>query len=201
MRCTGSAMASVNCSRSQSASVVSADTKASRLYSPSSRPPEPTPAHSEYPAGVSAVRGGRGSPSSAKPSSRATVEPFLGAIAAGRAVAAAPAFAIRRAACPMVRCRPAAPTGPRPRAAVEQRIALQLGLDIGHQIEIGQLQQLDRLHQLRRHHQRLALADLESLGQCHLTGRPNWSDSCLISAFRSLSLPISAAQVSAARDT
>ena len=43
--------------------------------------------------------------------------------------------------------------------AVEQRIALEFGFDIGHQIEIGELQKLDRLHQVRRHHQRLALAD------------------------------------------
>ena len=36
---------------------------------------------------------------------------------------------------------------------LEQRIALQLVLDIGGEIEARQLQQLDRLHQLRRHHQ------------------------------------------------
>ena len=52
-------------------------------------------------------------------------------------------------------------------AAVEQRIALELGFHIGDQIEIGELQQLDRLHQLRRHHQRLALPDLESLRKRH----------------------------------
>ena len=52
-------------------------------------------------------------------------------------------------------------------AALEQRIALQLGLDIAGEIEIGQLQQLDGLHQLRRHHQRLALPELESLGKRH----------------------------------
>ncbi len=45
-------------------------------------------------------------------------------------------------------------------AAVEQRVLLELGLDIGDQIEIGELQQLDGLHQLRRHHQRLTLSDL-----------------------------------------
>ena len=48
--------------------------------------------------------------------------------------------------------------------AVEQRIALELRFDVGDQIQIRQLQELDRLHELRRHHQRLALADLESLG-------------------------------------
>jgi hypothetical protein len=47
MRRTGLAIASVSCSRSQSASVVSAETKASRLYSPSSRPPVPVLAHSD----------------------------------------------------------------------------------------------------------------------------------------------------------
>ena len=44
--------------------------------------------------------------------------------------------------------------------ALEQRVALELGLDIGDEVEIGELQQLDGLHQLRRHHQRLALAEL-----------------------------------------
>ena len=52
-------------------------------------------------------------------------------------------------------------------ARLEQRIALELGVDIGDEVEVGELQQLDGLHQLRRHHQRLALPDLESLGQRH----------------------------------
>ncbi len=51
--------------------------------------------------------------------------------------------------------------------AVEQRIALQFGLDIGDEVEIGELQQLDGLHQLRRHHQSLALPKLKSLRKCH----------------------------------
>ncbi len=56
--------------------------------------------------------------------------------------------------------------------ALEQRIALELGLDIGHQIQVRQLQELDRLHQLRRHHQRLALAKLEFLRKRHYACRP-----------------------------
>ena len=59
-----------------------------------------------------------------------------------------------------------------PSAALEQRIALQLGIDIGDQVEIGELQQLDRLHQLRRHHQRLALAKLELVRKCHYARLP-----------------------------
>ena len=51
--------------------------------------------------------------------------------------------------------------------ALQQRIALELALDIGGQIQTRELQQLDGLHQLRRHHQRLALAELESLRQRH----------------------------------
>ena len=53
------------------------------------------------------------------------------------------------------------------RATLKQRIALELGFDIGRKVKIRQLKQLDGLHQLRRHHQRLALPDLESLGQRH----------------------------------
>src|SRR5262245_35338175 len=81
--------------------------------------------------------------------------------------------------------------------ALKQRIALELSLDIGGKVEIGELQQLDGLHQLRRHHQRMALANLESLGQRHIglgwsVGARalaagvisrwksiNWSNSCL----------------------
>ena len=51
--------------------------------------------------------------------------------------------------------------------AFEQRILLELPLDVGGQIQVRELQQLDGLHQLRRHHERLALAHLESLSQCH----------------------------------
>ena len=47
--------------------------------------------------------------------------------------------------------------------ALEQRIALELPLDIGGQIQVRELQQLDGLHQLRRHHERLALPDFESV--------------------------------------
>ena len=46
------------------------------------------------------------------------------------------------------------------RGAIEERIALELGFDIGDKIEIGELKQLDRLHQLRGHHQQLALTEL-----------------------------------------
>ena len=46
-------------------------------------------------------------------------------------------------------------------------IVLEFVLHIGGTVEIGELQQFDGLHQLRRHHQRLALPDLESLGQRH----------------------------------
>ncbi len=41
---------------------------------------------------------------------------------------------------------------------VEQRVPLELGLDVGGKIDVGQLEQLDGLQQLRRHHQGLALA-------------------------------------------
>jgi len=51
--------------------------------------------------------------------------------------------------------------------ALQQRIALELALDVSGKIEVGELQQLDGLHQLRRHHQRLALAEFELLRQCH----------------------------------
>ena len=47
--------------------------------------------------------------------------------------------------------------------ALEQRIALELALDIFGQFEIRQLQQLDRLLQLRRHDQGLALPQLQTL--------------------------------------
>ena len=54
--------------------------------------------------------------------------------------------------------------------ALEQRVLLELALDIGRQLEVRELQQLDRLLQLRRHHQALALTQIEAEGQCH--GRP-----------------------------
>ena len=44
--------------------------------------------------------------------------------------------------------------------AVEQRIALEFGIDEFIEFEIGELQQLDRLLQLRRHDELLALAEL-----------------------------------------
>ena len=46
--------------------------------------------------------------------------------------------------------------------ALQQRIALQLALDIGLELKIRQLQQLDRLLQLRRDDQSLALPNLET---------------------------------------
>ena len=51
--------------------------------------------------------------------------------------------------------------------ALEQRVLFELPFDIGGQIQVRELQQLDGLHQLRRHHERLALAHLQSLSQCH----------------------------------
>jgi hypothetical protein len=57
--------------------------------------------------------------------------------------------------------------GGRAVVALEQRILLQLALDIGRELQIRQLQQLDSLLQLRRHHERLGLAEIESLGQRH----------------------------------
>ena len=44
--------------------------------------------------------------------------------------------------------------------ALEQGIALELGLDIGLQLEVRQLQKLDRLLQLRRDDKALALPEL-----------------------------------------
>ncbi len=55
-------------------------------------------------------------------------------------------------------------------SALEQRILLDLALDIGRELEIRQLQQLDRLLQLRRHHQRLGLPKIEPLGKRHGLG-------------------------------
>ena len=63
--------------------------------------------------------------------------------------------------------------------ALEQRVLFELPFDVGGQIQVRELQQLDRLHQLRRHHERLALAHLQSLSQCHPERPPNWSVSCL----------------------
>ena len=50
---------------------------------------------------------------------------------------------------------------------LQQRIALELGLDIGLQLKVGQLQQLDRLLQLRRDHKALALSQLQSWTERH----------------------------------
>ncbi len=50
---------------------------------------------------------------------------------------------------------------------LQQRVALQLGIDIGREVEMRELQKLDRLQELRRHHQGLALAHLEPLQQTH----------------------------------
>ena len=40
----------------------------------------------------------------------------------------------------------------------EERVALELGVDIGREIQVRELKQLDRLQELRRHDQGLALA-------------------------------------------
>ena len=48
-------------------------------------------------------------------------------------------------------------------AAFEQRVLLDLRLDVLRQIEVGKLQHLDRLLQLGCHDQRLSLAQLKSL--------------------------------------
>ena len=48
--------------------------------------------------------------------------------------------------------------------ALEQRILLDLGIDIEGKLDVRQLQQLDRLLQLRRHDQRLRLPKIETLG-------------------------------------
>ena len=55
--------------------------------------------------------------------------------------------------------------------AFEQGVLFELPFDVGGQIQVRELQQLDGLHQLRRHHERLALAHLQSLSQCHPDGR------------------------------
>ncbi len=46
--------------------------------------------------------------------------------------------------------------------ALEERVLLELALDVGRKLEVAQLQQLDRLLQLRRHHQGLALTHIQS---------------------------------------
>ena len=51
--------------------------------------------------------------------------------------------------------------------ALQQRIALQFGLDEGGELGVGHLQQLDRLQQLRRQHHRLALPHRQSVRQRH----------------------------------
>ena len=67
----------------------------------------------------------------------------------------APASALGRAA--------RSATAPAPLLlALEERVLLELALDVGRQLEIAQLQQLDRLLQLRRHHQSLALTHIQS---------------------------------------
>ncbi len=48
----------------------------------------------------------------------------------------------------------------RPFVVLEQRIALQLLLDIGRDFEVGKLQQFDRLTQLGRHDEGLGLTEL-----------------------------------------
>src|SRR3954468_9674603 len=51
--------------------------------------------------------------------------------------------------------------------ALQKRIALKLGLDIGLQLHARQLQQLDRLLQLRRQDKALALPEFKSGGERH----------------------------------
>ena len=68
------------------------------------------------------------------------------------------------------------PTG----GSLKQGVLFELPFDVGGQIQVRELQQLDGLHQLRRHHERVALSDLESLGERHFDGgRAIWSKSCL----------------------
>jgi hypothetical protein len=49
----------------------------------------------------------------------------------------------------------------------EKRVLLDLPLDEVLEFHVGELQQLDRLLQLRRHHQRLCLAQIQALRDCH----------------------------------
>jgi hypothetical protein len=56
--------------------------------------------------------------------------------------------------------------------ALQQRVALQLGVHVGHEIEVRELQQLDRLQKLRRHDQGLTLAYLKPLRQAHRSNAP-----------------------------
>ena len=51
--------------------------------------------------------------------------------------------------------------------ALQQRIALQFGLDERGELGVGHLQQLDRLQKLRRQHHRLALPHRQSVRQRH----------------------------------
>src|SRR3546814_4539469 len=52
-------------------------------------------------------------------------------------------------------------------AALQQGIALELLLDIGHQFQVGELQQLDSLLQLRRHNERLAMPEFKTGTESH----------------------------------
>jgi hypothetical protein len=49
----------------------------------------------------------------------------------------------------------------------QQRVGLELALDVAGQFQLRELQQLDRLLQLRRHHQRLSLAQLQARREAH----------------------------------
>ncbi len=62
--------------------------------------------------------------------------------------------------------------------ADQERIALQLALDIGLELHVRELQQLDGLLQLRRDDQALALPKLESCAKRHACP-PGWPKSCL----------------------
>jgi hypothetical protein len=55
--------------------------------------------------------------------------------------------------------------------ALEERIPLKLGLDVGGKVELRQLQELDRLQELRRHYQGLALTHFQPLHQTHARPR------------------------------
>jgi hypothetical protein len=50
---------------------------------------------------------------------------------------------------------------------LEQRVALELGLDVLHELDVGELQKTDGLLQLGCHHQLLALSQLQLCRKRH----------------------------------